>query len=162
MIRTKGEAGTGNVVEAIRHIRQVRDEIDRLKRMAPRAIAAYASQERVPVKLVREVRSLGRLPVVNFAAGGIATPADAAFCRLLGVDGVFVGSGIFKAAHPIKVARAIVEASLHYDDPAVLARVSTGLGEPMRGVDIAQLPPTEFLQARESTPPVTGASKSAA
>jgi pyridoxal 5'-phosphate synthase pdxS subunit len=152
MIRTKGEAGTGNVVEAVRHIRQVADDIAALKAMDRRGLREYALHERVPEPLVREVRTLGRLPVVNFAAGGIATPADAALCRLLGVDGVFVGSGIFKAQHPIKVARAVVEASLHFDDPAVLARVSTGLGEAMRGVEVGTLAPSDFLQGRESTP----------
>ena len=152
MIRTKGEAGTGNVVEAVGHIRLVADDMSALNGFYRRGLTEYARQERVPEPLVREVRTLGRLPVVNFAAGGIATPADAALCRLLGVDGVFVGSGIFKAQHPIKVARAIVEASLHFDDPAVLARVSTGLGDAMRGVDVATLAPTDFLQGRESTP----------
>ncbi|HZY91780.1 MAG TPA: pyridoxal 5'-phosphate synthase lyase subunit PdxS [Thermoplasmata archaeon] len=152
MIRTKGEAGTGNVVEAVRHIRQVNADVAALKSMTRKQLSEYAAQERVPEKLVGEVRSLGRLPVVNFAAGGIATPADAALCRLLGVDGVFVGSGIFKSQHPVKVARAVVEASLHYDDAQVLARVSAGLGDAMKGVDLAGLSPTEFLQSRESTP----------
>jgi pyridoxal 5'-phosphate synthase pdxS subunit len=152
MIRTKGEAGTGNIVEAIRHIWTVRTEIETLKALARKEVQSWASQERVPEKLANEVRELGRLPVVNFAAGGIATPADAALCRLLGVDGVFVGSGIFKAEHPRKVARAIVEASLHFDDPAVLARISAGLGEPMRGIDMAILSDTELLQVRESIP----------
>ncbi|MCI4336648.1 MAG: pyridoxal 5'-phosphate synthase lyase subunit PdxS, partial [Thermoplasmata archaeon] len=108
MIRTKGEAGTGNVVEAVRHIRQLNGEVAELKGMSRKQLGEVAERERVPEKLVAEVRELGRLPVVNFAAGGIATPADAALCRLLGVDGVFVGSGIFKAQHPVKVARAIV------------------------------------------------------
>ncbi|HYK94236.1 MAG TPA: pyridoxal 5'-phosphate synthase lyase subunit PdxS [Thermoplasmata archaeon] len=152
MIRTKGEAGTGNVVEAVRHIRQVNADVAQLKSMSRKQLGEYAAQERVPEKLVAEVQKLGRLPVVNFAAGGIATPADAALCRLLGVDGVFVGSGIFKSQHPVKVARAVVEASLHYDDPQVLAKVSEGLGEAMRGVDLATLPPGEFLQTRESSP----------
>ncbi len=150
MIRTKGEAGTGNVVEAVRHIRQVNDDIAALQGMSTDQLLQLAERERVPVELVHEVRGLKRLPVVNFAAGGIATPADAALCRLLGVDGVFVGSGIFKAQDPEKTARAIVEASLHYDDPEVLARVSEGLGEPMKGVDIATLSPADLLQARES------------
>jgi len=100
--------------------------------------------------VVKEVRTLGRLPVVNFAAGGIATPADAALCRMLGVDGLFVGSGIFKSQHPMKVARAIVEASTQYDHPDVVARVSSGLGEPMRGLDIATMPTADLLQTRES------------
>ncbi len=152
MIRTKGEAGTGNVVEAVRHIRQIATEVGEVKRLPKRELAAWAKNERVPEALVGEVRALGRLPVVNFAAGGIATPADAALCRLLGVDGIFVGSGIFKAQQPLKVARAIVEASLHYDDPAVLARVSTGLGELMHGLEIAGLPADGMFQSRESAP----------
>lgn len=154
MIRTKGEAGTGNVVEAVRHIRQVNQEIALVRKMPRSALAAWAKKERVALTTVDEVRKLGRLPVVNFAAGGIATPADGALCRLLGVDGIFVGSGIFKSEQPAKVARAVVEASLHYDQPDVLARVSEGLGEPMRGIDLAHLPDTELLQGRESQPPV--------
>jgi pyridoxal 5'-phosphate synthase pdxS subunit len=152
MIRSKGEAGTGNVVEAIRHIRQINDEVALVKAMGKKALAAWSKRERIPVSLVSEVRSLGRLPVVNFAAGGIATPADAALCRLLGVDGVFVGSGIFKAQHPMKVARAIVEASLHFEEPEVLARVSAGLGEAMKGLDVATLSDRELLQVREAQP----------
>ncbi|MCI4355306.1 MAG: pyridoxal 5'-phosphate synthase lyase subunit PdxS [Thermoplasmata archaeon] len=152
MIRTKGEAGTGNVVEAIRHIRQIHSEVEDIQKMGSDEMAAWAGSERVPKALVTEVKKRGRLPVVNFAAGGIATPADAAFCRLLGVDGVFVGSGIFKSQHPIKVARAIVEASLHFDDPEQLARLSTGLGEAMKGLDIAVMAPADLLQGRESGP----------
>ena len=152
MIRTKGEAGTGNVVEAIRHIRQISGEIEEVAKLPKRELTAWAKRERVAEETVAEVRTKGRLPVVNFAAGGIATPADAAFCRLLGVDGIFVGSGIFKSEHPIKVARAIVEASLHFNEPEVVARVSTGLGEAMRGLDLAQLPPEGLLQGRESAP----------
>jgi pyridoxal 5'-phosphate synthase pdxS subunit len=153
MIRTKGEAGTGNVIEAVRHIRQINEEVAAVGKMGRSEAASFAKRERVPEDLVLEVKRLGRLPVVNFAAGGIATPADAAFCRLLGVDGVFVGSGIFKAQHPIKVARAVVEAAMRYDDPELLARVSSGLGEMMRGADIAQLPTSELLQVRESGAP---------
>jgi pyridoxal 5'-phosphate synthase pdxS subunit len=153
MIRTKGEAGTGNVVEAVRHIRQTSQEIAEVSKLAKRDVALWAKKERVSEAIVNQVRSLGRLPVVNFAAGGIATPADAALCRLLGVDGIFVGSGIFKSEHPLKVARAIVEASLHFDQPEVLARVSGGLGELMRGLDVAGLPPEALLQGRESAPP---------
>jgi len=115
-------------------------------------LQAWAARERVPVGLLDEVRKLGRLPVVNFAAGGIATPADAALCRLLGVDGVFVGSGIFKAEQPAKVARAIVEASLHFEDAKLLAQVSSGLGQTMKGIDIASVAPGELLQTRESSP----------
>jgi len=151
MIRTKGEAGTGNVVEAVRHIRQISSEIEEVKHLAKKDLAPWAKRERVSEEILGEVRSLGRLPVVNFAAGGIATPADAALCRLLGVDGIFVGSGIFKAEQPMRVARAIVEASLHYDEPDVLARVSSGLGELMRGVEISTLPPEALLQGRESS-----------
>ncbi len=152
MVRTKGEAGTGNVVEAVRHIRQISGEIEEIKRLQKKDLGPWAKRERVSEETVNEVRSLGRLPVVNFAAGGIATPADAALCRLLGVDGIFVGSGIFKAEHPLRVARAIVEASLHYDEPDVLARVSSGLGELMHGVEIAALPAESLLQGRESGP----------
>jgi pyridoxal 5'-phosphate synthase pdxS subunit len=150
MIRTKGEAGTGNVVEAIRHIRQTASDIEEVRKIAKKDVAAWAKRERVSEDVVHEVRSLGRLPVVNFAAGGVATPADAALCRLLGVDGVFVGSGIFKAEHPLRVARGIVEASLHFDEPDVLARVSSGLGELMHGLEISAIPPEGLLQGRES------------
>jgi pyridoxal 5'-phosphate synthase pdxS subunit len=152
MIRTKGEAGTGNVIEAVRHIRTLNDEVQALKKMGRKDLQSWATQERVPVELLDEVRKLGRLPVVNFAAGGVATPADAALCRYLGVDGVFVGSGIFKAEHPAKVARAIVEASMHFEDAKLLARVSSGLGQAMKGVDIASIAPGELLQTRESSP----------
>ncbi|MGI0067015.1 MAG: pyridoxal 5'-phosphate synthase lyase subunit PdxS [Thermoplasmata archaeon] len=152
MIRTKGEAGTGNVVEAVRHIRQVNQEIARVRKLPRTALAAWAKKERVELSTVEEVRKLGRLPVVNFAAGGIATPADAALCRQLGVDGIFVGSGIFKSEQPAKIARAVVEASLHFDQPEILARVSEDLGEPMRGIDLTQVPDSELLQGRESHP----------
>jgi pyridoxal 5'-phosphate synthase pdxS subunit len=152
MIRTKGEAGTGNVVEAVRHIRTVNDEVAAVKSMNRKELQAWAKRERVPIGLLDEVRKLGRLPVVNFAAGGVATPADAALCRMLGVDGVFVGSGIFKAEHPTKVARAIVEASMHFQDAKLLAQVSAGLGQAMKGVDIASIGPSEMLQTRESAP----------
>ncbi len=152
MIRTKGEAGTGNVVEAVRHIRQITYDIAEVSKLAKRDLGVWAKRERVSEDILGEVRSLHRLPVVNFAAGGIATPADAALCRQLGVDGIFVGSGIFKAQHPMKVARAIVEASLHYDEPDVLARVSNGLGDAMKGVDIGSLPPEQLLQGREGEP----------
>ncbi|MGI0053453.1 MAG: pyridoxal 5'-phosphate synthase lyase subunit PdxS [Thermoplasmata archaeon] len=153
MIRTKGEAGTGNVVEAVRHIRQIREEVEALGKLPRKEIGPWAKRERVPESLLLEVKSMGRLPVVNFAAGGIATPADAALCRHLGVDGVFVGSGIFKSEHPLKVARAIVEASLRFQEPDLLARVSTGLGEAMKGIDLAGANPAELLQLRESVPP---------
>lgn len=150
MIRTKGEAGTGNVVEAVRHIRQIQSELAALKKLPKKNLTAWAETQHVPIALVEETRTLGRLPVVNFAAGGIATPADAALCRLLGVDGVFVGSGIFKAELPVKVARAIVEATLHYDQPDLLARISTGLGAAMPGIEISRLSPQELMQTRES------------
>jgi pyridoxal 5'-phosphate synthase pdxS subunit len=150
MIRTKGEAGTGNVVEAVRHIRQITSEVAEIVAMPRKDLGAWAKRERVSDQVVKEVRALKRLPVVNFAAGGIATPSDAALCRMLGVDGLFVGSGIFKSEHPMKVARAIVEASTQYDRPEVVARVSAGLGEPMRGLDIATLPAGDLLQTRES------------
>ena len=162
MIRTKGEAGTGNVVEAVRHIRQVAGEIAALQKAPKSKAGQWAREERVPGSLVDEVRKLGRLPVVNFAAGGIATPADAALCRFLGVDGVFVGSGIFKAEHPIKIARAIVEASLHFEDASLLARVSSGLGEPMRGIDVGTLAPSDLMQMREAAPPTRSPARTTA
>ncbi len=161
MIRTKGEAGTGNVVEAVRHIRQTTQEIEWVKRATPDERAAWAKAERVPVELVEEVRGLGRLPVVNFAAGGVATPADAALVRLLGVDGVFVGSAIFKSENPLRVARAIVEASFHFDEPEVVARASTGLGTLMPGIEIGALPPEALLQQRESAGSAQGPARRA-
>ena len=136
----------------MRHIRQINDEVATVRKLPAKDVAAWAKKERVPEALVQEVRTLGRLPVVDFAAGGIATPADAALCRLLGVDGVFVGSGIFKAQHPMKVARAIVEASLHFNEPEVLARVSSGLGEAMKGLEISSIPSEGLLQTREAEP----------
>lgn len=139
MIRTKGEAGTGNVVEAVRHVRQIKGEIAALKNMNESALKKFAKEQRVPVELVKEVKKSGRLPVVNFAAGGIATPADAAMMMQLGCDGVFVGSGIFKSGDPKKRAKAIVEATLHFDDPKILAKVSEGLGEAMPGKEIEKL-----------------------
>ena len=139
MIRTKGEAGTGNVIEAVRHIKTMAREIESLKSMGEQELADMASEMRVSVELVRQVRDLGRLPVVNFAAGGVATPADAALCMELGCDGVFVGSGIFKAANPAKVARAMVEAVIHFRDPVKLAAISEGLGEAMPGLEISGL-----------------------
>jgi len=148
MMRTKGEAGTGNVVEAVRHARAVLGEIRRLTTMAREERMAYAKEAGAPHHLVEETASLGRLPVVNFAAGGIATPADAALMMQLGMDGVFVGSGIFKSADPARRARAIVEAVAHHDDPEVLARVSRGLGEAMRGLELAAIPPDQRLAER--------------
>ena len=148
MIRTKGEAGTGDIVEAVRHMRAVQDEIRRLRTLAPDEVYAVAKQHGAPVELVARVRDEGRLPVVNFAAGGVATPADAALMMRLGADGVFVGSGVFKADNPPAVASAIVEAVTHYEDDALLARVSRGLGAAMRGRSAASLPPEEALAGR--------------
>eukprot|EP00920_Eleutheroschizon_duboscqi_P030664 GHVT01074119.1.p1 GENE.GHVT01074119.1~~GHVT01074119.1.p1 ORF type:complete len:411 (+),score=113.33 GHVT01074119.1:241-1473(+) len=134
LIRTKGEAGTGNVVEAVRHMRQLSEVIAQLRKAPAAFVANFAREARVPVDLVKEVAQLNRLPVITFAAGGIATPADAALCMHLGMDGVFVGSGIFKAENPAKVARAIVQAVVHYKDPVRLLEVSCGLGKPMAGI----------------------------
>ncbi|MGD1995500.1 MAG: pyridoxal 5'-phosphate synthase lyase subunit PdxS [Anaerolineae bacterium] len=148
MIRTKGEAGTGNVVEAVRHARSVLGEIRRLTTMAPEELMAYAKEIGAPYDLVKETAELGRLPVVNFAAGGVATPADAALMMQLGVDGVFVGSGIFKSGDPARRAHAIVQAVTHYDDPEILAEVSRNLGEPMVGINISEIPEAERLARR--------------
>ncbi len=148
MIRTKGEAGTGNIVEAVRHARTVSSEIKSLQKATPAKIKEYAKVERVTVDLVNQVVKLGRLPVVNFAAGGIATPADAALMMQLGVDGVFVGSGIFKSKNPEKRARAIVQATTHFDDPKVLAKVSQDLGDAMAGINLDTLPDSERLATR--------------
>jgi pyridoxal 5'-phosphate synthase pdxS subunit len=148
MIRTKGEAGTGNVVEAVRHQRTILRETAALRGMHPEQFVAAAKEHGAPVELVRMVAEQGRLPVVNFAAGGIATPADAALMMQLGVDGVFVGSGIFKSEDPATRARAIVEATTHFQDPDVLAKVSRGLGEPMAGLDIKELGEENLLQVR--------------
>jgi len=148
MIRTKGEAGTGNVVEAVRHMRALMDGIRTLQSLPQEELMTAAKDLGAPYELVLETRGLGRLPVVNFAAGGLATPADAALMMQLGADGVFVGSGIFKSEDPARRARAVVDAVTHYRDPDVLARVSEGLGEPMRGIDVSKLPETELLQTR--------------
>ena len=139
MIRTKGEAGTGNVVEAVRHMRAVSSEIRRLTTLRPDELAAAAKELRSPLELVQEIAGTGKLPVVNFAAGGLATPADAALMMQLGCDGVFVGSGIFKSEDPARRARAIVEATTYFEDPDAVARASRGLGEPMRGQEIGVL-----------------------
>eukprot|EP00475_Leptophrys_vorax_P031523 TRINITY_DN4773_c0_g1_i1.p1 TRINITY_DN4773_c0_g1~~TRINITY_DN4773_c0_g1_i1.p1 ORF type:complete len:313 (+),score=31.97 TRINITY_DN4773_c0_g1_i1:74-1012(+) len=135
MIRTKGEAGTGDVIEAVRHVRSVQGEIRRLKAMDDDEVYVFAKEIRAPLALVQQTKELGRLPVVNFAAGGVATPADAAMMMQLGCDGVFVGSGIFKSGDPAKRARAIVQAVTHYNDPKVVADVSCGLGEAMVGIN---------------------------
>jgi pyridoxal 5'-phosphate synthase pdxS subunit len=148
MIRTKGEAGTGNVVEAVRHARAVLGAIRRLQSMAPEELMAAAKEMGAPYELVVEVAKLGRLPVVNFAAGGIATPADAAMMMQLGMDGVFVGSGIFKSEDPARRAKAIVQAVTYYNEPKIIAEVSRGLGEPMRGLEIAVIPEAERLAVR--------------
>ncbi len=148
MIRTKGEAGTGNVVEAVRHARAVNAGIRKLRGMNRAELVHEAKLIGAPVEVLMECKRLGRLPVVNFAAGGIATPADAALMMQLGVDGVFVGSGIFKSADPLQRAKAIVAATTYFDKPEVLAEVSTGLGEAMRGLEIPAIPKDELLAAR--------------
>ncbi|NLL21478.1 MAG: pyridoxal 5'-phosphate synthase lyase subunit PdxS [Firmicutes bacterium] len=148
MIRTKGEPGTGNVVEAVRHMRRVMDEIRQVQGTPDDELMTLAKEMGAPYELILEVKKLGRLPVANFAAGGVATPADAALMMQLGSDGVFVGSGIFKSKEPEKRAKAIVEAALHYDDPELLAKVSRGLGEAMPGIDIKLLADSERMQTR--------------
>ena len=148
MIRTKGEAGTGNVVEAVRHVRTIHGQMARLQGMRDDELMAAAKDLQAPLELVRQVAATGSLPVVNFAAGGLATPADAAMMMQLGVDGVFVGSGIFKSDDPATRARAIVEATTYYQDPEILAKVSRGLGEPMKGIEISTLGEEGLLQTR--------------
>lgn len=148
MIRTKGEPGTGDVVEAVTHIRMVMSEIRLLQNLPEEEVYSFAKNIAAPLHLVQEVRALGRLPVVNFAAGGIATPADAALMMQLGCDGIFVGSGVFKSGDPAKRAKAIVAATTHYKDPKILAEISKDLGEPMVGINIATLPEHERMQGR--------------
>lgn len=148
MIRTKGEAGTGDVVEAVRHARTVLGEIRRLENMPEEELMAFAKEIGAPYALVLETRNLGRMLVVNFAAGGIATPADAALMMQLGVDGVFVGSGIFKSGDPARRAAAIVKATTHYNDPKILAEVSRNLGEPMVGRQISSIPDQDLIAGR--------------
>jgi pyridoxal 5'-phosphate synthase pdxS subunit len=148
MIRTKGEAGTGDIVNAVTHMRSVFGAIRMLTSLAPEELYAQAKELRAPYELVRWVGEHGRLPVVTFTAGGIATPADAALCMQLGADGVFVGSGIFKSGDPERRAKAIVEATTHFRDPEILARVSAGLGEPMVGISASSLDPSELLETR--------------
>jgi pyridoxal 5'-phosphate synthase pdxS subunit len=148
MIRTKGEAGTGNVVEAVRHMRAVTSGIRCLNGMTHAELVAQAKLLGAPVDLLQQCQELGRLPVVNFAAGGIATPADAALMMQLGVDGVFVGSGIFKSEDPLKRAKAIVAATTYHDRPEIIAEVSAGLGEAMRGIEIPAIPKDELLAQR--------------
>lgn len=148
MMRTKGEPGTGDVVEAVRHARTVYGEIARLKNMPEDELMSFSKDIGAPYELVRETRKLGKLPVVNFAAGGIATPADAALLMQLGVDGIFVGSGIFKSGDPVKRAKAIVQAAAHYDNPEILAEVSRNLGEAMVGRQITDIPEEELIAKR--------------
>ncbi|HJS18382.1 MAG TPA: pyridoxal 5'-phosphate synthase lyase subunit PdxS [Anaerolineales bacterium] len=148
MIRTKGEAGTGDVVEAVRHARTVLGDIRRLTTMADEELMSYAKEIGAPYELVKETKELGRMPVVNFAAGGVATPADAALMMQLGVDGVFVGSGIFKSGDPARRGAAIVKAVTHYQDAGILAEVSRNLGEPMVGRNVSQMPEAEKIAGR--------------
>jgi pyridoxal 5'-phosphate synthase pdxS subunit len=148
MIRTKGEAGTGNVVEAVRHARHLHAEMRRLQHMDEDELFVAAKQLQAPYELVKQIAETGKLPVVNFAAGGVATPADAALMMQLGVEGVFVGSGIFKSGNPEQRARAIVAATTHYQDPKIIAEVSKSLGEAMVGIEISQIPEGELLASR--------------
>ena len=148
MIRTKGEAGTGNIVEAVRHMRAVMDEIRKLQGMPADELMSEAKSLGAPFELVQEIQQAGRLPVVNFAAGGVATPADAALMMQLGADGVFVGSGIFKSSNPEAVAKAVVKATTHYQDADIIAEVSRGLGAAMPGLDIKAIPEGELLSTR--------------
>ena len=148
MIRTKGEAGTGNIVEAVRHARQVLGDIRRIQGMDEAELMATARDLKAPFELVQEIHETGKLPVVNFAAGGIATPADAALMMQIGVEGVFVGSGIFKSSNPPLVANAIVKATTHFSDADIIAEVSTGLGDAMPGLDVRTMPIEEQLATR--------------
>ncbi|MFB2622297.1 pyridoxal 5'-phosphate synthase lyase subunit PdxS [Methanothermobacter sp. DP] len=148
MIRTKGEPGTGNIVEAVRHMRIMMSEIREIQNKEEEELWEFARKIEAPLELVRETARLGKLPVVNFAAGGVATPADAALMMQLGADGVFVGSGIFKSDNPEGYARAIVEATAHYDEPEVIAEVSRGLGTAMRGLEISEIPEEGRMQDR--------------
>jgi len=148
MIRTKGEPGTGNVIEAVKHMRLVNKQIRTVIEAPEEEVMSLAKEMGAPHQILRMIREYGRLPVVNFAAGGIATPADAAMMMQLGCDGIFVGSGVFKSGDPEKRARSIVEATTHYDDPATVARASEGLGEAMVGISIDEIPPHEMMQVR--------------
>jgi len=148
MIRTEGEAGTGNVVEAVRHARSVLGEITRITNLDPTELMSTARDLQAPYELVLGIHETGKLPVVNFAAGGIATPADAALMMQLGVEGVFVGSGIFKSSNPSAMAKAIVKATTHFNDPDIIAEVSSGLGDAMRGLDVRTMPEEEQLATR--------------
>jgi pyridoxal 5'-phosphate synthase pdxS subunit len=148
LIRTKGEAGTGNIIEAVRHLREVRGNIDDLKTLSTDQMAERAEEYRIPLSLLNKVRELGNLPVPNFAAGGVATPADAALCRQLGAETVFVGSGIFKSENPSLLANAVVQATCFYNDPKKLLEVSRGLGKAMRGLEISKIAPEALLANR--------------
>jgi pyridoxal 5'-phosphate synthase pdxS subunit len=148
MIRTKGEAGTGDVAEAVRHMRAIMGKIRELKGKTNQELLTIAQEIKAPYALVVETAELQRVPVVNFAAGGVATPADAALMMKLGADGVFVGSGVFKSERPEVMAKAIVEAVHNYDDPKALAEISKGLGLPMKGLTVSQIPKEEILQTR--------------
>lgn len=148
MIRTKGEAGTGNIIEAVRHLRDVARGIDELQTLSEERLAEKAEEMRVPLSLVKEVRDRKRLPVPNFAAGGVATPADAALCRQLGAESVFVGSGIFKSENPALLGKAIVQATCFYNDPKKLLEVSRNLGRAMKGLELSQIAPHEKLANR--------------
>jgi pyridoxal 5'-phosphate synthase pdxS subunit len=148
MIRTKGEAGTGNVVEAVRHMRDIMSDIRHASNMPKEELMSYAKEINAPYDLLKWTAENGKLPVVNFAAGGIATPADAALMMQLGSEGVFVGSGIFKSQNPEKTARAIVKATAYYNDPKILAEVSCDLGEPMHGIEISEIAENELLAKR--------------
>jgi pyridoxal 5'-phosphate synthase pdxS subunit len=139
MIRTKGEAGTGNIIEAVKHIKCIKEEIEALQKMSQKQLSIKSKEYKVPADLLIYTKKLKKLPVVNFAAGGVATPADAALMMLLGCDGIFVGSGIFKSQNPFETAKAIVEATTHFDNPQIIAKVSAGLGEAMKGLDIKEL-----------------------
>jgi pyridoxal 5'-phosphate synthase pdxS subunit len=148
MIRTKGEAGTGNIVEAVRHLREISRNIDSLQSLSEDGLLERAEAYRVPLALVKQVRELKRLPVPNFAAGGVATPADAALCRLLGAESVFVGSGIFKSERPAILAKAVVQATCFYNEPKKLLEVSRDLGQAMRGLEMSQIAPDAKLANR--------------
>jgi len=148
MIRTKGEAGTGNIVEAVRHQRTIQGQINELKGLGPEQLMTFAKTIGAPYELVREVHELGRLPVVNFAAGGIATPADAALMMHLGSDGVFVGSGIFKSSNPSRFGKAIVEATTHFNNASIIADVSKGLGDAMQGLEIGSIREEQLMAVR--------------
>ena len=148
MIRTKGEAGTGNIVEAVRHMRAVQDGIRRVQSLQKEQLVTEAKNLGAPLQLLLDLHESGKLPVVNFAAGGVATPADAALMMQLGAEGVFVGSGIFKSSDPAARAKAVVQAVTHYQDPAIITQVSKGLGEAMPGIEISTIPPQELLASR--------------